>query len=187
MEDKPINNKPSMTVSQNLLEIKVGKEERKSPPQAEIYVEKCVKKTSPRQMRNMEVKTTSTPRAKQTCSSPNLLTRMKPLRKTRQLASLRLDKPMPRNSPVKTRNFNSILESWEITSNAILTSASNIPKLSTEAASQPQKSSQNKKISRPGISHLIGQEKLENGSSRQSSQWQGVWENRGKIGHFSGK
>ena len=54
---KKINDKPSMTFSQNLLEIKVEKEDRKSPPQAEIYVEKCVKKTSPRQMRNIEVKT----------------------------------------------------------------------------------------------------------------------------------
>jgi hypothetical protein len=96
---------------------------------------------------------------------------MKPLKRAKVETLLRLTKPEARNSPVKPRNFNLLLESWEQTSHVNLTSAvRNTPSLGPEADSQSEKILQNPQKIKPGISHPIGQTKFGRGLIGKFSQ-----------------
>ena len=120
-----------------------------------------VKMTSPPKSSIFEVKRESFSKKIPRCDSPKLLTKMKPLKRAKVETLLRLTKPEARNSPVKPRNFNLVLESREQTSHVNLTSAvRNTPSLGPEADSQSEKILQNPQKIKPGISHPIGQKFL---------------------------
>ena len=130
-----------------------------------------VKMTSPPKSSIFEVKRESFSKKIPRFDSPKLLTRMKPLKRAKVETLLRLTKPEARNSPVKPRNFNLLLESWEQTSHVNLTSAvRNTPSLGPEADSQSEKILQNPQKIKPGISHPIGQKKFGRGLIGKFSQ-----------------
>ena len=105
------------------------------------------------------------------CDSPKLLTRMKPLKKGKSETLLKLVKPDARNSPVKKENFKLLLKSWEHTSNQTLTLAvAKTPRRTPKMDSQSQETLENQQKIGLGVSHTIGQQKLERGVSEETNQ-----------------
>jgi hypothetical protein len=92
MARKPQEDKLTMTSTKHLLPPE--KKPKKITLPFESCVKKCVKKTSTPKLNFSEVRTASIAKNNQTCISPKLLTRKKPLRKTKTVAMLRLDTPL---------------------------------------------------------------------------------------------
>ena len=130
-----------------------------------------LKMTSPPISSHRKVKTEAFRRRMSRCESPRLLTRMKPLKTAKIETLLKLTKPDARHSPVKPRNFNLLLDSWEQTSNVILTPVvASTPSLRSEMDSQSEKTLEKSEKISPGVGHPIGQENLERGMSGKYNQ-----------------
>ena len=96
---------------------------------------------------------------------------MKPLKKGKSETLLKLVKPDARNSPVKKENFKLLLKSWEHTSNQTLTKKKKkTPRRTSKMDSQSQETLENQQKIGLGVSHTIGQQKLERGVSEETNQ-----------------
>ena len=116
-----------------------------------------LKMTSPPISSHRKVKTEAFRRRMSRCESPRFLTRMKSLKTAKIETLLKLTKPDARHSPVKPRNFNLLLDSWEQTSNVILTPVvASPPRLRSETDSQSEKTLEKSEKISPGVGHPIG-------------------------------
>jgi hypothetical protein len=104
---------------------------------------------------------------------------MKPQRRPVYESLLRFVRLDARNSPVKNNQYKSLLESWELTSNTVLTPANpTMPKLKPKTDSQSEHTCQESSKIGPSMSHAIGPTNSEIGASQVSDQSGGILENQ---------
>ena len=155
------------------------------PADNPLQVFETPKKTSPCRP---GVKSDTNRRQQPKSDFKTLVTRMKPQRRPVHESLLRFVRLDARNSPVKNNQFKSLLESWELTSNTVLTPANpTMPKLKPKTDSQSEHTCQKSSKIGPGMSHAIGPTNSEIGASQVSDQSRGILENQMENSNFWGK